>query len=708
MDTNRISIINRDLSESLPTPNTATTGYIVVKAEKGSTKAVYVPAGSSTSIYEYVGYPSAEYPDIQEVLDFNATHGVYISAPYDASAHNKVPVAYVTPAGVLSRSEPIDLGGVALESIEEDGAEVEGINAFVSDQTVLIPMGREPSYFNLPGQDVATPITYSVGSSSVVSFNVGVNLSPTAGELATPEISKFFAINPSAFSSSEPYRIFRQATSGVAGILSVDIPGVPSLIDLYLVVNGSSLYIQDNEGHDIGQVSGSSITALSLNTSFSQGALSGLYATYFSTSAISIIWPNEAFRNSVRVYWKASLNKNAIYATFYQKYISSRETTLTFGRQKLDNVISFTVSEKITPTAYGSRVITGSLREDDKDGFGADIGFKQKLANQPFINIAVIKPFDSETIFTKTETPVGPTFTPSAVVLKRGVRVFTEASREDGWAEALKSEYDIVEVFINPIPLTSSTTLFTTLGDTHKVSRFIASKTVSPGNATDALPALTYGRNYYIITNLFVRKSAFTKEDFISPLVGSYASMIAKCIDQKYGGVAPMFLNAGGLGGQLNVSVKKAVYQYTKEQLDYLDVANYNPIIRDATHGVMVTSQKTANGTVLSDWSYIGHSSAFLKFQREIRDTVLFPQIGKPINPYYKELRAQQVETLLKPRIQGLDRIWAEGIVDTEAVNTIETAMQRKFIIAVTVKVDIFSEGVELIFTNVGQNVILS
>lgn len=709
MNTDRITIINQDQSESLPATGTSTVGFTVIKAEKGSAKATFIAAGDSASIYEHFGYVSADYPHLQEVLDFNASHGLYVSAPYDVNAANKVPVAYVTPAGIFSRATAVSITGSRIEDIELEGATIANINSFSTPQDVLIPLGREPSYFAITGSDVTSPISYVSGDTKVLSFNLGFNISPTGtGELASPTTSKLHFLNTSAFSTEEPDRVLRNASTA-AGIITVDIPGVSDSIDLYLVVSGSNLLIQDNAGHDIGSLTGDDLTAISIDSAYARGALTGLYATYFSANAIATTWASESFRASVRVYWKASLNQSAIYATIYQKYLSERDTTLSFPRQELGNTLTFTVKERITPTSYGTRTITGSLVDEAVDGFGSPIGFKEKLANQPFINISVLKQFDANTVFTKTKTSIGPTITLSPIYLTRGKRVVTDESLELGWVEASDPEYDSVEVFFNPVLLTANQTLFTQLANTHTLSRFVASRTVTPEQAIAGLPALSYGKNYIISTNLFIRRSGFTREDFTSPLVGAYAGMIAKCIDAKYGGVAPMFLNQNGVGGQLEgISVKKAVYKYTKEQLTILDAANYNPIIRDAAHGIMVCSQKTAKPGALSDWSYIGHTSAFLRFQRQIRDQVMVPQIGKPNNPYYRELRAQQVLTLLRPRVEGLDRIWASGTVDTSTnVNTADVLSQRKFVIAVKVRVDIFSEGVDLVFTNVGQTTVI-
>lgn len=712
MSTNRIQIINEDLGVSTAAVEAQILGFTVVKASKGPIKPVFIPANSASLIYETLGYTTKDTPTIQELLDFNNLgYGVYVSAPYDVAAANKAPVAYVTPAGILARETPVTVTGIRIEDIESEGITAAHINSFTGTEDVLVPVGREKTYFGV-GEDIADVITYDAGDTKKLQINFAFDISPANGALAAPTTTPYHFLNSAAFDSVEPGRVMRNAAAS-AGILVVDIPGAAAVIELHLVIQpDNKISVRDDAERELGIINPDTdghIHSIVLDSSFVRDAgVTGLYNMYFSANAIASTWSSEAFRSAVSVYWKATLNSDAIYATVYPKYLSARSTTISFPRQALGNRIAFTVRELVTNTIYGSHTVDGSLVDSALDGFGAPLDFKTKLAGQNMVNIAIMKPFDATTVFTATGTNAGSTMTMSPVVLSRGARVVTDASLELGWAEAQDPEMDVVEVFFNPVPLTDAVTLFTSLANTHKLSRFIGSRTVAPASATESLPQLNYGANYYITTNLFVRRSAFNREEYTTALTGSYAAMIAKIIDLKLGGAAPMYLNAGGVGGQLEgVSVLKAVYKYTPDQLDNLDNACYNPIIKDSAYGIMVVSQRTAKAGEKSDWSYIGHSSAFLKFERDERDGVMYPQIGKANNPYYQDLRAEQTKTLLKARTDGPTRIWAAATVDTVSVNTDEVKRARKFKIAVRVKVDIFSEGVDLNFTNVDQATVI-
>jgi len=82
VQTNRLTVLNQDLS-SYVNPNPAgIIGGTVINAPKGTAKWQYVPPLSTNTILSLFGQPSSTWPDIQELIDFNsAGYGVYVSAP---------------------------------------------------------------------------------------------------------------------------------------------------------------------------------------------------------------------------------------------------------------------------------------------------------------------------------------------------------------------------------------------------------------------------------------------------------------------------------------------------------------------------------------------------------------------------------------------------------------------------------------------------
>ena len=182
-------------------------------------------------------------------------------------------------------------------------------------------------------------------------------------------------------------------------------------------------------------------------------------------------------------------------------------------------------------------------------------------------------------------------------------------------------------------------------------------------------------------------------------------------IAKRNGVVSSMCLKENDLGGQCAVSFRKALNSWDKNEVDILTDNNYNPIIKDPTYGLMLVGQKTCQSGALSDWSYIGHVSSFIALEKTLIDSVLIPQIGKPNNDYYRDLRKTQVESYLSPRISGARAIWADAIVDTstrEGVNDAEALAAKQFKIVVKVQPNIYSEYVTLTLASYPQGVELS
>lgn len=715
---NRISIINRDESFSSATDVLSSPGFTVVNAESGPVAPVRISAADTNSIEEILGYPNSTYPEIQDVLDYNSEFPLFVSAPYDATT-SSVPVAYVTPAGVFPRADSVSLGGILLEQINSDGLTVDGITEFSTAQTVLVPLGNEATLFGDTGvgsqtiQDTAQPLTYNTsGPSPTLEFNFGFDISPAAGELSDTDATPIHPLYDDGEGTDLALgRVMTAPVGSFVGVLVLDIPG-EALIDLQLFsVAGPAIEVRTPSGTTLANIAASgAVTSLAIDGSASLTGDTALYQKYFTETALSTTWASSSFRSTVRVYWKAQLDEDAIFATVYPKYVSGRATTLSFTRQVYGNQLTFTGTQQVTPNRSSQRFLSGSLVEGARDGFGNSLSFEDAAETQNLLNITVIKAFDTDTVFTRTGTNTGPNITLPSVRLSRGVRS-QPATLADGWTQATDPDYDVVEVFFAPKAFTpGQEVVFTAVANTHRLARFIFPQPIQPADVIDGqVDELSFGSQFFVTTGQFIRTSSYTQEKITTSLIGAYSRMISRIIVNRFGGVAPMFLNNGGnppLGGQLGVRVQRALFKYSAEQLGILDGANYNPIVNDPNYGVLVTSQKTAKGGETSDFSYIGHASAFLFFQRQIRDQVMIPQLGKANNPFFRNLRASQVNALAAPRIEGLNRIWASVVVDTQSVNDADTLAQRKFKIGVRVRVDIFSEGVELILTNEGQQVI--
>lgn len=862
MNTNRIKITNIDQSTSLATAETPVRAYTVIAAPKGPATPVYIEPGQTSKIYETFGYTTAEYPEIQDVIDFNRSYGIFVSAPYITSDYNQIPVAYATPAGVFAKKDPVSLKGIdalAFENLEDEDTSIEGLTTFSRDsETILIPVNQAGNLFKSAGDEALSTGDSIYPGSEVVDSEDGlygvklVNNDASIkekGNVLTNTKLLYLSLGFPLKSllenseSSTSVQFLRNSSASEWEIMTTansntsDSNAPTGKLLFKFPDGGTKEFIVKCELK--AETSDSSkkylitaITGDSNNYFYFCGSLDNrkLYLDFslFDSSYDENWWSITSNRESVKVYWEANLKTDAIYGVLYPKYLSSRPIEITFNRQKLGNLLSFTVTEPDTPTTSVSHSISGSLDENAVDGYGASIGMTSQLVGQEVINCHTIKTF-YKTFFTQTQsTTPGAPWTMPPVNLEGGVRIEkqalvlekpsdnnkykvngyllrdsegnvygkdasnegasisellgvnkssentsksedttsvtakkallpgvirkapgattqrvgssaesqdTKVSAEEfeklcaksdnvvqkflpntdaGWNYALNhsSEYSELPLFFTPYEVSneigSTDGPFFALGSKFNLSNFVFPSSL-PSEIKENMAQLSYGSAYSTIVNGAIRTSSFTRENYHSTLIGAYCRMLATIIDRKQGGAAPMWINDSGFGGQLGVSVKRMDRDFSPNELEYLDDANYNPIIKDNTYGVMATSQRTCKGGEESDWSFLGHVMAFLDFERDVKVNVLLPQIGKANNPFYREKRAIQTQSLLDQRLQGSNPIWAEGIVDTStAINTPEVQSQRGFKVAVRVKVYTFSEWVELVFTNVAQTTSIS
>ena len=179
---------------------------MVVNAPKGTTKFQYIPAGNANSILSQFGQPSSSWPDLQELIDFNANYGVWVSAPggsYTAvgaianSAYNLQTYfggCYLTTLGSF---EPF-------YNVPEDAST--GLPAF--NYQILVSAGSTSPYAvgmvsTLSGAGPYTSLTQLPSNSTIASNVVGFLLRFTRGDGSSGSItfnrvgSNLTVVNPS-------------------------------------------------------------------------------------------------------------------------------------------------------------------------------------------------------------------------------------------------------------------------------------------------------------------------------------------------------------------------------------------------------------------------------------------------------------------------------------------------------------------------------
>lgn len=707
MDTSRLIINTIDNSGYSVESSTAIAGYTVVKAPKGWRKPKKFLAGASAALKDVLGVSSKDYPELFEVETFNKAYDIYVSAPYSRA---EVPVAYLTKDGVFAGTENIkytDDFEKFVSSEEESIAEID--NTLNGGVTVLVDTGyaqclggtnkSSSKVRNITYDSTNSGFRVLTGLTDLTIFDEGSDESKTMPVNGYPLV---FKIN------NESYTLGLKTD----GVYIADEDNVAIKV-------GSVGYIKEG-AFTSASISEGKITVGDVDQEI-VFIITGEDNTALTKSKVSSY---KAETSSISVYWEKSYSASDIKAVLFPKYPSERTLHISFDafnsnkgydstKASSRNLLKMTVYEDGAFHNVSHPVsIVGTLDETDTVNYGFN-NSNDSYSSQELLGVYHVGTFDSRETFSEISG-----FAP--VTLSGGVRITEDDTCDSvtlhnyGWQYAIDEEFPEVALFFsseqNMEGQGDKSTFFQVGHNGPQIAQysgFIFNETPTTTAVKEIKSSLDYGRMYWNICNIAVIDISRGTRIF-SPLTGARALMQARIIDNRWGGAAPMWENANGLGGQLTmVSPYRMKYKYTKEQLSILDSYNYNPVIMDRQYGTMVVGQRTCVAGALTDWSYIGHACAFMTCIKEIRNNVMIPQLGKANNPYYRTLRKEQVEQILAPRLEGNNRIWASAIVDTstaDGVNDVYARKALKFVIAVHVQVDIYSEYVELNFYNEDQS----
>jgi hypothetical protein len=656
MNSWRISFIDIDTSFNNPVPDSSVKGYMTIKAPKGNAEAVYFPKGSLSKIHSMVGLPSVDYPNVQDALDFNAQFGLWISSPpgSDVDYPSYFGGSYLTKYGFLPFHKETDKQNPSYIAKVDVGFEQ---RQFL-DKTALV------------GEETVT-----------VAWDSG----------ATKKI----------LITGVPYDFFQKVNTltllGPAGLITFTFTA--GSVKVGSVTVGT--FALDTSHYDITITGSASVDGLDIGDTDS-------------------VWWGGDLNNTQHLsttdkYWGVDIQTDT-YMYFVQKSPTEKTTTIRvtdigYNDDAVSsdrNTISFNVSEIVYPgTSQSGGTFKGSLLTGAKDGFGASMYLKDILPDEAysFIEVYVVKALDSGVLYKEAQS--------GTVTLSLLGQRYTDYADVDvdvvlglGWDEAEKNAYSEVKLFMDPEGSAAIKTVLASLrGNTHKTATFISA--IRAATKELLLTARTAAGNsdglaYYC--NEFLRKETYTGTKYWSNLIGAIGVKLARIMQDKNGGWAPMYTDVSGLGGALAVSVEKAKFEFDNDEQQSFDSAGLNPVILDSYYGLMIISQKTAHDPIsLSDWSYLGHSMSFDLFKRDMYQFVMTPQLGKPNDDVFQEIRFNQTNDLLRKRLEGPNKIWSAGVCEIYNINTPEVKAARKFKIRVKVKVTVFSEFVELEFMNVDQ-----
>ena len=747
MDTNRIIINNYDLSTVSEEQQTTISNFTVVKSPRGMITPIRIPANSAAKLKDIFGSSSKNYPELFEVECLNSYYDVYVSAPYSSAT---IPVAVVTKDGIFPLENCVkynkDVEDLVTGNADED-IEIPGITTFASGTYNVL-------------KDIRYPLTNGLGGNSdIASSYPSYNGSYGADQRACMMINT--GLTKKQLSD-------RMKTYGDRnGKIYLKLKDLPEIVD---GINSANIYIS-NAGSDkgfvcqvdsTGKLSGAQYVGTTRTLgdvdmeSAGDNDIIYLYITGLDTSTSNVDTGDiitdkyvrnslglEATRAAIRTYWVQKLGADDVKATIFPKYPSTDAIIhLSFDAFNASkgypnntvagrNILKLTVyDENAFHNANHSISMTGSLDELARSESGASLGFSDSnadYAEQDLICIHTISPF-TEADLKGMNTSISQY---PSIVLKGGTKNFeteemnTVALHNLGWEEAKDDDFGDVAYFFDCYRNTyqsiygstaeeeqgeDTKSVFFDLASWRPQSGFIYNFTIAP-NEISGMEPLGIGSNYWNLCNEAIINLPNGNGKITSPCTGERTRMQCLAEERRYGGAAIMYTNVNGVGGQLNLDPLRVRYKYNKDQQSALDDLNFNPMILDHTYGLMVVGNKTSKAGDISDWSFIAQTASYLVFEREMKTQVLLGVIGKPNNPYQRNLRKQMTESLVRKRIEGTNRIWSQAAVicDTsDGCNDLYARRNRKFVINVLIKSEIYTETVVLNFVTYDQSVDIS
>lgn len=105
----RLDVIKRDRSGTVQA-DTGVTGAMVIRAERGTKEPVLIENGQESRIIDLFGYPSVNYPDVWEAIEYNQVGELWVSAPSPES--DTMGGVAVLDSGVVPLDTGVTTGGI--------------------------------------------------------------------------------------------------------------------------------------------------------------------------------------------------------------------------------------------------------------------------------------------------------------------------------------------------------------------------------------------------------------------------------------------------------------------------------------------------------------------------------------------------------------------------------------------------------------------
>ncbi|MCA1806702.1 MAG: hypothetical protein LC687_02395, partial [Actinobacteria bacterium] len=568
MRTYRLNIEATDFSDvQLVDTGAGFAGFTVIKGKRGLTEPLRIPAGNESYIIEQFGAPRASNPHVQEVIDFNRNHPLYVSAPPGAEANglkNLYGTLFITKEGTYrgySTEASLDSTAKEREIFFATEAAV-GTQAFTLESSEANP-SQYVEFFKLSqewspatmNQGTVVETTFEYNDNEVTAYAIAEEDWLSRGAVTYPTDSSVSA------NKSIEYLIDQLETAEMAWLTAhPEMFRILRHYDPDTEMTGDFVgvqYILEDSTGDRLEVRTRIYTAVQTSDPdtdapeypFADTAADPLHGdnvffTSFTAGASS--------KDRVKMNWTATVEAEAI---VYQKFPTETLTQIRITRPPravaADNYVRLTVTDwpakniSVAPREYDV-----SLDPEQADGFGTSQFLEDVIRNDRVVDVMLLGGEDDDPVAIEDIIPFQDDNIPADGfnLDLRGVRVMDHldddidiaASLEAGWAAALDAEYDNVYIFFDAGGYEELNSTMVDVRTTHQFSRVVqpALKGVTQAQVeTIADMRSSYANNHglaYPINEILTRDLRSNTRWWRFP-VGAYCDMLVRIMRQKNG-----------------------------------------------------------------------------------------------------------------------------------------------------------------------------
>lgn len=706
-------VVERDLS-GFTTLNANETGAIVLRSKKGPNIPLYIQ--SEQDVLTYYGYPSADYNEVFELIDFTRSAPCWAISPIGSGAlYGGIDVltTEVVGFGVGRDFDSYDYSVIARAGTKNVGTGDGYVATFSGTLTDLPVINTDNVEIIVNGSDsgivcsaggVLSGTALTSGSLNLTTGVYTMTFTGTPGAYATVTTNVDFSSTVD-FSSGGTSKYVNITVDGVTSTVNLGSSATTSKTDVINAINAAfGITVAASSGNFIAITGKRASTTGNVTIAAPTTGDSALVLA-FSAGGTTLTNTGTAPTGYIPLYGQTiTLNYNY---SVVNTNISHSFFTIAPYADDLGAYVLSNGGQKFTLYLYQKNQAGGWVSINtyayslirELDGFKRSLYYDDVFDGNPYVQVKLNPNYIADTYAITSTTKVA--FSGG----NRGADPAVSDYRT-AWTNFYKANKYPAQIFMDVAG--NNAALVNTICDSDGNYQPWAQGITCLGMGNDATEAITArsvlgldSDNIALYTNWGKIQDDYNNSVAWISSVGSIGRKYALMAD-TYDAASPAGIDENNHGGQLSGwTYLEMENDYTENELQLLDEAQINPFIKDDTYGVFAYGDRTLQVTN-SDTSFIGTRRVYKLIIDKIKRQVMKLQEFKNNDPLHRLMARTKVISIMNPILAAG---WLrEFTVICDATNNTDAVMdQRKFVIDVYVKITPNSQTVQLNFTRLSQ-----